>query len=130
MKYCAVTICNNRQGKNRGDVSFHRFPASETLRKVWLLRCGRDENFDCAQGRVCSVHFAEEDFERDLRGELLGEPLKKRLKPEVIPHLNVVRVKQELVYIDDFEIEEESPGLVGSPVATSSSTPDVSKLIK
>ena len=35
--------------------------------------------------RICSLHFAPEDFERDLRNEMLGLPLRKLLKPGAAP---------------------------------------------
>ena len=38
------------------------------------------------QTRVCGGHFAEEDFQRDLKGELLGIPSKRKtLNPEAVP---------------------------------------------
>ena len=35
--------------------------------------------------RICSRHFRPEDFERDLRNEMLGLPLRNLLKPGSYP---------------------------------------------
>jgi hypothetical protein len=35
--------------------------------------------------RVCSDHFTASDFERDLKNEMLGLPVKKLLKHDAVP---------------------------------------------
>ena len=40
-------------------------------------------------------HFSPDDLVRDLKSELLGLPAKPKLKPETVPHLNLV--KQETI---------------------------------
>lgn len=39
--------------------------------------------------KICSLHFAEEEFLRDLRSELLKEPSRLILKPNAIPTLRL-----------------------------------------
>ena len=39
--------------------------------------------------RICSSHFKEEDYERDLKNELLNLPTQKRLKSTAFPTLNL-----------------------------------------
>lgn len=39
--------------------------------------------------RICSSHFSEADFERDLVNELLHLPVRKILKGQAIPTLNL-----------------------------------------
>ena len=38
---------------------------------------------------MCSVHFTDSDFERDLRSELMGTKPVKKLKKGAIPTLNL-----------------------------------------
>ncbi|CAH1406774.1 unnamed protein product [Nezara viridula] len=86
-KTCAVGICKN-SGKCP-NISFHRFPRDKKLRKIWILKCRREDQFNPDSSRICSVHFKPEEFERDFQGELLGSRLKAILKPNVIPTLNL-----------------------------------------
>lgn len=77
---CAIYGCN----KNYFDVKrsfenciFHRFPkgkdlVSKTIRNEWIVRCKREDKFNADTSYVCSVHFTENDYERDLQNELLG----------------------------------------------------------
>lgn len=39
--------------------------------------------------RVCSSHFGEADYERDLANELLNLPVRKILRDEAVPTLNL-----------------------------------------
>ncbi|QQP34515.1 Uncharacterized protein FKW44_022417, partial [Caligus rogercresseyi] len=40
---------------------------------------------------MCSLHFTEEDYERDLMHELLNFPIRKKLKKGVVPTLNLMK---------------------------------------
>ncbi len=50
-----------------------------------------DKLFNPAQARVCSEHFVPDDYERDLRHELMGTPFRRRgsLKKDAIPSVNM-----------------------------------------
>ena len=78
---CAVAVCNSP----KGNVFYHRFPKDEALRSRWLAACRRADTFDWRTTRVCSQHFEDEDYETDLRNELLNLPLRKILKPGAVP---------------------------------------------
>ncbi|XP_049843808.1 uncharacterized protein LOC126295370 [Schistocerca gregaria] len=69
----------------------HSFPKDEHLRREWIARCRRPDVINVRTARVCSVHFRPEDYVRDLRNELLGLPLRKKLVPTAIPSLNIPR---------------------------------------
>ncbi|XP_046984197.1 uncharacterized protein LOC124554170 [Schistocerca americana] len=69
----------------------HSFPKDEHLRREWIARCRRPDLINVRTARVCSVHFRPEDYVRDLRNELLGLPLRKKLVPTAIPSLNIPR---------------------------------------
>lgn len=86
MVYCAAFGCHNDSKKER-NVSFHRFPKNENLRKRWIAKLSR-ENFEISKHTVlCSEHFEPTCFERDLGAELLGTKPKSTLKSDAIPTL-------------------------------------------
>ena len=75
-KVCAVASCTSPK-----EASFHRFPKNEKLSKIWLNACKRKDAVNVRTAYVCSEHFPEEDFERDLMNELLNQPTRRKLKP-------------------------------------------------
>lgn len=89
---CKVLTCKNSQQKTKGDplekISYHRFPKDTNLRNEWIKRVCKDKAFsENAVYYVCSDHFTSDDFERDLRSELLKIPSRPKLKPNAIPSL-------------------------------------------
>ncbi|XP_023222091.1 uncharacterized protein LOC111623657 isoform X2 [Centruroides sculpturatus] len=94
---CAVYGCNNNllAVKAKGEsVTFHVFPRqkdliSKRIRSEWINRCKRSDKFNPDTSRICSVHFVQSDYERDLQHELLGLPDRKILKKTAIPTLNL-----------------------------------------
>ena len=75
-RYCAVGSCPSPVG-----VSYHNFPKDPKLQKVWLTACRRKDLVSVKNAFVCAQHFRPDDFERDLRNELLKLPLRGLLKP-------------------------------------------------
>ncbi|XP_060847209.1 uncharacterized protein LOC132926823 [Rhopalosiphum padi] len=91
---CAVSTCVNYSGKLKQDgisnISFHRFPKNSALQKEWILKCKRADNWNPSSSFICSAHFKDDEFIRDLQAELLGyAPKGRRLIPDVIPSLNL-----------------------------------------
>lgn len=78
---CAAYSCDNNyysSHKNRKNHIFHSFPkgkdlASQTLREKWVKFCRRVDKFNPNTSRICSDHFVNSDYERDLQNELLGK---------------------------------------------------------
>lgn len=56
---------------------------------MWVVKCKRADKINTEHARVCSIHFREEDFERDLKNELLGLPLRRILRKDAIPSINL-----------------------------------------
>lgn len=86
--YCAVADWKSVNKKsNDYEITFHRFPTkSRKLCQRWIHKCRRqDRELNPDNSRICSLHFTANDFERDLQGELLGIPLKKKLKQDAEP---------------------------------------------
>ena len=75
-KVCAVASCPNPNG-----ISYHIFPKWKDLQRLWLRACRRKDFVNLKTAAICSRHFKPEDFERDLRNELLNLPLRSLLKP-------------------------------------------------
>ncbi|CAI6352446.1 unnamed protein product [Macrosiphum euphorbiae] len=91
---CAVATCTNYSGKvktsGRKDLSFHRFPKDDILAKKWQHLCRRGDVWNSKTAYICSDHFTNNDFVRDLKAELLEyEPKKQYLKNNVLPSLNL-----------------------------------------
>ena len=87
MPYCMVPGCTNCSKKTKGsDVSYHRLPNEQQLRKTWLRRIRRDNLPKANSCYVCSAHFAAECFEGSLK-ELFGMKTKKTLKAGSVPSI-------------------------------------------
>lgn len=88
---CSVRGCGKRNQAKAKDVVIHRFPEKDLeLCRKWLAAIGRDVNKPekkYTSLRVCSQHFRPDDYERDLKAELLGCPPKKVLKKTAIPSI-------------------------------------------
>ncbi|KAJ8891358.1 hypothetical protein PR048_010874 [Dryococelus australis] len=56
---------------------YHRFPNDLVTPKNWIFACKRKNVFKADTSRVCSIHFSENDYERDLQSELTGMNLGK-----------------------------------------------------
>ena len=77
---CAVFGCNSdNQSKHfRNDIKFYSFPRDNVTRQLlWVISCCRSDSFTVKNARVCSQHFSENDFERNLQHELLNYLPKK-----------------------------------------------------
>ena len=89
---CAVAECENSEAvkKLRGKtLIYHRFPKDPNTFKSWVSKCKRGDKRlpDFSKARICCDHFTEDDYDRDLKSELLGIPAKRRLKACAIPSI-------------------------------------------
>jgi hypothetical protein len=95
---CSVLGCANKQ-RSKSDsyidlISYHRFPKDENRRIEWINRCGvNNDKYE----RICSAHFDERCFVRDLQKQLLGKPLRRMLKDDALPtkHLPYWQTSQD-----------------------------------
>lgn len=79
---CTVALCNNslqetQKGLLTRHIQYHRFPLDEKLCNVWKTCLHRDGKWNAKSCRICSVHFTSDDYERNLKAELLGLSAKK-----------------------------------------------------
>ena len=82
---CSVAICPSPK-----DTSYHSFPKDINRQKLWIKLSKRKDPINPKTAKICSLHFKPEDFERDLKHELLNLPLRKIFKPGSIPSLNLL----------------------------------------
>ena len=79
--------CTNCSKKTKGsDISYHRLPNDQNIRRAWLGRVRRENLPKANSCYVCSVHFTPDCFEGSLK-ELFGMKGKKALKPGSVPSI-------------------------------------------
>ncbi|KAJ8981363.1 hypothetical protein NQ317_000230 [Molorchus minor] len=84
---CAVILCNNNYEdikKNGLNISFHAFPRNEETRNKWIKACRRGDKWNPKTSVICSMHFDNDDFDKDLKA-LLNIKTRRRLKPFAVP---------------------------------------------
>ena len=86
-KTCAVAVCKT---PHPPQTSLHKFPKDLDLRRKWTQACKRKHKFNVDSAIICSRHFSEDCFERDLRSELMQKKKAWLLKPGSIPTLNLL----------------------------------------
>ena len=79
---CAIDVCPFKDAER----SFHKIPKKPVRRQAWLSAC-KVTSFRTVIPKICSHHFKSEDFERNLRAELMGGQAKKVLKEQAVPSL-------------------------------------------
>ena len=60
---------------------------NEQMRKAWLNACRRKDKVNPDTALVCSQHFKEADFERDLQSELMHGQKRRKLRTGAVPSL-------------------------------------------
>ena len=78
MVTCIAINCTNatRNGHKGADkqIKFHIIPKDIHLRKKWITSIKRKNPPLTDKSAVCSAHFLDSDYLRDMRAELLGIP--------------------------------------------------------
>lgn len=77
---CAISTCKNaylntKNIPDKHNITYHSFPKDEEVRKIWIKRCCRLKEWRPTLQQkyfICSVHFNDDDYERDLQAELLN----------------------------------------------------------
>ena len=83
-KTCAVSSCCSPNG-----IMYFCFPKDSDIQQKWVRKCRSNKTFNVKNAKICESHFSEDSFARDLKGELLGLPLKRKLLSSAIPTLNL-----------------------------------------
>lgn len=112
-RVCAVATC-----KNPNHVLYHRFPTDLDQQKLWVNACRRKDYINPKTATICERHFTPESYQRDLKNELLGLPLKKRLKKDAVPTLALKTSLEMGQYEDSYDYNdlEQSFSAPDSPI--------------
>ena len=76
-------------------MKYFTFHKSKELQSIWVSKCKRQDKINVKTARICETHFKNEDFERDLKNELLGLPIVKHLLKTAIPSLKIPGEKRK-----------------------------------
>lgn len=66
---CSVSILSN---KNINFTLIFRFPKDQELQIKWTLKCRRGDSMNPCLSYMCSEHFSDDAYVRNLKAELLG----------------------------------------------------------
>lgn len=80
---CAVSTCSSPE-----NVIFHKFPEDAKMQSAWIAACDVD-NINVKTSFICEKHFVEKSYKHDLVNELLGRPLRRLLRWDAVPTINV-----------------------------------------
>ncbi|XP_076303347.1 uncharacterized protein LOC143221747 isoform X2 [Lasioglossum baleicum] len=96
MPQCAVATCRNSHRRTRGRrIRYHRFPQIPEVRLRWVRACGRvplsngEVPFNIQTARICSLHFTNDSYEKDMEHLVLGLPVRSRLRRGAVPTIGV-----------------------------------------
>ncbi|XP_018315375.1 THAP domain-containing protein 1 [Mycetomoellerius zeteki] len=112
---CNVNGCGNYLAKTKkigGKIKYFSFPKDPVLSNKWHQACGK-KNIS-KYSRICSKHFSDACFTKNLQQQLLGySPSKTRkLRPDAIPTLHLRTVSNEgsstAVVLDEIMIPSAS----------------------
>lgn len=98
---CAVAGCKNslvktKRNKETTHISYHSFPRDDLIRQQWIHSCKREGKWNPGTSSICSVHFTNDSYKRNLQAELLNIPMKRRLKPTAVPTLYLTPLLDEM----------------------------------
>ena len=89
MPRCYVIGCSEN---SRGEYSFHRFPRDPNLRVLWANVCFEANIRATKTPFICSKHFSDSQFCRNLQAELAGKQHLKNfrtLKSDAVPDQDI-----------------------------------------
>ena len=97
MPYCIAFGCKNRSEDYHRGISFFRLPLkNQQLLKQWLIKLQLKDPPLKETSRICSEHFTDDCFERDLKAELMpGSKSKCSLKVNAVPTVFTYRKQAE-----------------------------------
>ncbi|QQP52593.1 Uncharacterized protein FKW44_004784, partial [Caligus rogercresseyi] len=85
VRVCAVSTC-----PSPSDVHYFAFPRKDlVLQRLWISKCKRGNKINPINAKVCERHFTCDDFQRNLKAELLNLNSKKKLKAGAFPSCNI-----------------------------------------
>lgn len=87
MPVCAVPTCATTH--RAVDKTLYRFPKNAKYARIWVRCCMKKDSFNTKNAFICSSHFADEAYQRDISHDVLGYSSKKTLRKDAIPTLQL-----------------------------------------
>ena len=85
MVLCAVFGCNNDSRRSKGVSYFRIMSRSDEIQKRWVHFLKRKNYIVTKHSSICSEHFTEYSFLRDLQAELLNLKRQRKLCEAAVP---------------------------------------------
>ncbi len=86
MVHCIAFGCKNKDESLKQGVSFFRLPKDPSRRKVWIQQLKLvNPPKDSDNVRICSEHFSEDCFVRDMQAEWGFKKRRRTLKDDAVP---------------------------------------------
>ena len=92
MVHCVAINCQSStdKGKRKEGISFHKFPWDRpAVLSTWVHNVRRQGWYPKkSSSQLCSVHFKEDCFIKDVQGQIMGEDFtskRKKLKIDAVP---------------------------------------------
>ncbi|XP_050723831.1 uncharacterized protein LOC127002185 isoform X2 [Eriocheir sinensis] len=127
---CIVRGCRAVYVRGNNKIRFHRLPKDQELRRKWMEICDIKDCYSRADsiGYVCSRHFENSAFERNIKYELLGLPVPPnniKFKHGAVPTLHLPNSddRSEKVDLMDLNIKEEDIEIKEEDVEMKEDTP-------
>ena len=81
MSWCSMYGCTGKAPEG-GPRKRFSFPKEKEMRSKWIHLCGRKDKITM-NGRICVLHIISQQYDRDLKSEILGIPSPKTKTLEV-----------------------------------------------
>lgn len=87
MPVCAVPTCATTH--RAVDKTLYRFPKDTNYARIWVRCCMKKDSFNTKSAFICSLHFSDEAYQRDINHDILGYSSKRNLRKDAVPTLQL-----------------------------------------
>ncbi|ESO88712.1 hypothetical protein LOTGIDRAFT_79484, partial [Lottia gigantea] len=84
---CAVFGCNNDSRKSESVSYFKIGSRRNEIQKKWIVFLKRKNYILTKHSSICSEHFTDDSFVRDLQAELLKLTRPRKLREDAVPSI-------------------------------------------
>lgn len=85
MPVCAVPTCATTHRAT--DKTLFKFPKDANYARIWARCCLKKDSFTTKSAYICSLHFADDAYKRDINHDVLGCQAKRNLRKDAVPTL-------------------------------------------
>lgn len=87
MPVCAVPTCATTH--RAVDKTLYKFPKDTNYARIWVRCCMKKDSFNTKSAFICSLHFSDEAYQRDINHDILGYSSKRNLRKDAVPTLQL-----------------------------------------